>query len=137
MARNIRIIHARDIICARPDGALDLEASEKLIREIAGASAPLADFDLVVDTRNATSRLSASDLWFLADRLISYRKSPAHKIAVLCPAERFDHASFFAMCAEKEGFNMQAFTSFEDAMDWLAAENGGHGRRAHDGGAGP
>jgi len=41
------------------------------------------------------------------------------KIAVLCPVERFDDAAFFALCAENRGFRVKAFTSFEDAIDWL------------------
>ena len=28
---------------------------------------------------------------------------------------------FLALCAENKGFNIQAFTSYEDAMEWLIA----------------
>jgi hypothetical protein len=33
--------------------------------------------------------------------------------------EKFDRARFFALCAENKGFNVEAFTSYEEAMDWL------------------
>jgi hypothetical protein len=32
---------------------------------------------------------------------------------------RFDHSRFLAVCAENNGFNIQAFTSYEEAMQWL------------------
>lgn len=102
MARNIRIINARDFVAAKPDGLLDLEESEKILRE-------------------AASTLSATDLWYLADRLVRYPKTFAGRTAILCPSERFDHASFFALCAENKGIDMQAFTSYEEAMVWLNA----------------
>jgi hypothetical protein len=38
---------------------------------------------------------------------------------VLCPLERFDHSRFFALCAENRGFDVRAFVSYEDAMEWL------------------
>ena len=125
MARDIRIINARDFVSAKPDGVLDLEESEKILREVVGVSDPLGEFDILVDTREAASTLSASDLWYLADRLVRYPKTFGGRTAILCPAERFDHASFFALCAENKGIEMQAFTSYEEAMKWLTAERSG------------
>ena len=121
MARNIRIINARDFVSARPDGVLNLEESEQLLRDVVGVSEPLEQFDILVDTREAASTLSATDLWFLADRLGRYPRTFAGRTAILCPAERFDHASFFALCAENKGIDMRAFTSYEEAMNWLNA----------------
>ena len=122
MARRIRIVNARDFVAANPDGALDLEASEQLLREVVGISAPLEEFDILVDTREAVSSLSATDLWYLADRLVRYPRTFTGRTAILCPSEQFDHASFFALCAENKGIEMQAFTSYEEAMGWLTAE---------------
>jgi len=122
MARNIRIISARDFVSAKPDGQLNLEESEQLLREVVSVSEPLEEFDILVDTREAASALSATDLWFLADRLVRYPKTFAGKTALLCPTERFDHASFFALCAGNKGIDMQAFTSYEEAMKWLSGE---------------
>jgi hypothetical protein len=34
---------------------------------------------------------------------------------------KFDRSRFFALCAENRGFNIQAFTSYEEAMEWLIA----------------
>jgi hypothetical protein len=123
MARKIRVINARDFVSAKPDGLLNLEESEHLLREVVHVSDPLEEFDILVDTRDATSTLSATDLWFLADRLVNYpRTFVGTRTAILCPNDRFDHASFFALCAENKGIEMQAFTSYEEAMLWLTAE---------------
>jgi hypothetical protein len=98
---------------------LNLEESEQLLREVMGVSEPLDEFDILVDTREAASQLSATDLWYLADRLGHFPKLHTARTAILCPSERLDHASFFALCAESKGINMQAFTSYEEAMVWL------------------
>ena len=122
MQRNIRIINVREFISAKPDGVLNLEESEQLLRDVVDVSEPLEEFDILVDTREAVSSLSATDLWYLADRLVRYPQTFAGRTAILCPSERFDHASFFALCAENKGMDMQAFTSYEEAMGWLTAE---------------
>jgi hypothetical protein len=67
--------------------------------------------------------LTTRDLWDLAEKLTEGEMSRVHKTAVLCPHERFDHARFFAMCAERRGFNIRAFLSYEDAMEWLIADD--------------
>jgi hypothetical protein len=121
MARKIRIVNARDLVSAKADGTLNLEEGELLLREVVGISDPLEEFDILVDTRDAVSVLSATDLWFLADRLLRHPKTFAGRTAILCPDERFDHAAFFALCAESKGVDMQAFTSYEEAMHWLQA----------------
>jgi len=87
---------------ARPDGQAALEQAEQLLKDIARAG-----------------RLSATDLWTLAERLVRNRRTFARRTAILCPIERFDHARFFTLCAENHGFNIQAFSSYEEAMEWL------------------
>jgi len=125
MPATIRIIHAQDFIKGIPEGQLDLEESKKLLMEIALASDPLVDYHVILDTRKAQSEMSATDLWHLAAELHhNFRKafSRTQKMAVLCPLERFNHAEFFALCAQNRGFQVSAFTSFEDAMEWLTAK---------------
>lgn len=119
MSTDIRIIHAHEFIKATPGGQLDLENAKKLLMEIASASAPLVDYEIILDTRRAQSGLSVSDLWDLAAELSNLGKVFLRKTAVLCPLEQFDRASFFALCAQNRGFRISAFTSFEDAIEWL------------------
>jgi hypothetical protein len=119
MPANVKVIHARDFIRATPEGHVYLDKAEQLLRTIAEAGSGLDDFEVLVDTRRVTGALTATDLWRLAEKLVGYRHSFAHKTAILCPIEKFDNSAFFALCAENRGFNIRAFTSYEDAMEWL------------------
>jgi len=47
MPTNIRIIHAGDFVRANPEGQIDLEKSEKLLMEVASASAPMVDHEII------------------------------------------------------------------------------------------
>ncbi len=123
MPANIRIVHAHDFLKATAEARLDLEASKKLLIEVAAASATLPDYHIILDTRKAQSGMSVTDLWYLAAELSKdFRKaSRTPKMAVLCPLERFNHAEFFALCAHNRGFRVSAFTSFEEAYEWLVS----------------
>ena len=101
---------------------LNLEASEQLLLDIARAAEGLDHAEILIDTRQAEGQLGAADLWFLADRLARHRHVFSGKTAVLCPAERFDRARFFALLADSKGFDVEAFTSYEEAMAWLCAD---------------
>ncbi|SPF47677.1 hypothetical protein SBDP1_680018 [Syntrophobacter sp. SbD1] len=122
MPTDIRIIHAHDFIKATPEGLLDLEEAKNILTEIALESARLANCEVLLDTRKAQAEMSITDLWYLATELSNLRKDySCWKTAVLCPLERFDHAGFFALCAQNIGLQVRAFTSFEDAIEWLVA----------------
>jgi hypothetical protein len=118
---HIRIIRAQEFIVATPEGQLDLERSKSLLMEIGSAGASLTDYEILLDTRKTRSAMSVGDLWFLAAELSSIGRAFARRTAVLCPREGFDQAAFFALCAKNRGFQVRAFTSFEDAIEWLIA----------------
>jgi hypothetical protein len=85
-------------------------------------SDPLIGHDIILDTRKAQSAMSVIELWHLAAEVSKLRKAFSRKTAVLCRLEEFDQAEFFALCAKNRGFQVQAFTSFEDAFEWLIAK---------------
>lgn len=91
-----------------------------MLIEIALCSAPEDGYDIILDLRNAQTVLSVNDLWHLAAQLHLYAGVFAHKTAVLVPRQDFDHAGFFALCAQERGFEVSAFTSPGDAMEWIA-----------------
>jgi len=119
MAANVKIIHAKEFIRAQPDGQADLAGAERMLQEIIAAGVGTPDYEVLVDTRSVRGALSATNLWTLAESLVKFRNTFARRTAILCPLEKFDHTRFFALCAENRGFNIQAFTSYEDAMEWL------------------
>ena len=123
---NIRVIHAQDFIKATPEGWLDRKQSMKLLLDIAAVAPESANFHVILDTRKAQSGLSEIDLWFLASELSDHFRdvTQSSRMAVLCPVERFNQAEFFALCANNRGFNIGAFTSFEDAFGWIIEDDG-------------
>lgn len=119
MTTDIRLINARDFVRVTSEGKLDFEQSMKILTEIALATAPLVAYEILLDTRQAHVQISEADLWYLAAELSKLRKAFSGKTAVLCPVERFDDAAFFALCSKNRGIMVKAFTSFEDAINWL------------------
>ncbi len=119
MPTDIRIIRAHEFIQATPEGKIDLPKTKKVLMEIALASTPSGDFDVILDTRNTQSDMDVADLWELAAELHRYREAFSRKTAVLGPPERSDFAGFFALCAQERGFDVRAFAHLGDAMEWL------------------
>jgi hypothetical protein len=122
MPANVKVIQAHEFVRARPEGELNLEASEQMLLDIAKAAEGLYNIGILVDTRRADGQLGAADLWFLADRLGRHRHAFSGKTAVLCPTERFDRARFFSLVAGSKGFDVEAFTSYEEAIAWLSGD---------------
>jgi len=119
MPAHIKIIHAHEFIKATPEGELDINESKKLLLDIALTAGTLVDFEIILDTRKAHSILTITELWYLAKELCKFYKLRNHKIAVVCPQERFDYAGFFAICSKNNGFQINAFTFLENALEWL------------------
>jgi hypothetical protein len=110
-----------DQVCIRatPEGQLDFKKAKELLIEVASAATPLADYKIILDIRKAQPGMRTTDLWYLAAELSVLRKAFSRRTAVLCPVEGFNNAEFFALCAQNRGFQIEAFTSFEDAIEWL------------------
>jgi hypothetical protein len=119
MPTDIRIIHAGDFIKATPEGKLDFEKTKKILVKIASSASHLADYEIILDTRKAQSELSITDLYSLAAELCRLREAFCKKMAVVCPLKRFAYGEFLELCARNRGFQVAAFTSLGDAVEWL------------------
>lgn len=119
MPTNIRVIRARDFVKATATEHLDFKETRRLLMEVASVADSLTNCEIILDTRKAQSSMSVTDLWNLAAELSKLGDAIRRKIAVLCPTERFDQAGYFALCAQNRGLRVRAFTSFEDAVEWL------------------
>ena len=119
MTANIKIIPAHEFIKAAPEGQLDLENCKIALTEIAAVSSATVDYEIILDTRKAQVNLSIADLWYLAAELSRLGKPFSRKTAVVCPLGGFDYAGFLALCAQNRGLQVKAFTSFDDAIEWL------------------
>ena len=122
MTTNVRVIHPKDFLRARADGRVDLEMGKKLLADVASAAAPLENYEVLIDIRDAVGQLTPDEVNELAGSLIQFRETFLRKTAVLCPRERFDNARFFSLLAASHGFRrIRAFVTYEDAMEWLLA----------------
>ena len=121
MTAKIRIIHAHDFLKATPEGKLDFEESKRILLKIASVVVPQDDYELIIDTRKAHSVMSPTNLWHLAKEISTFGEKFRRKTAVICPRERFDQAKFFELCSYNRGYQINAFTSYEDAIDWLCS----------------
>ena len=121
----VRVIRSNEFLRETTEGFADMAWAEQVIAEFVARSEPLqGDYSILVDTRRAIGLLSATQLWYLSEKLARQKINNSHRTAILCPAERFDHARFFALCAEGKGCNVRAFTRYENAMEWCLAEEG-------------
>jgi hypothetical protein len=117
---NITIVQTRDFIRARPDGALDLEASRQLLLEVVSALHKAGKHSVLIDTRAAAPvRLSTTDLWNLGVAAGTQPALARGRVALLVPLDKQDDAEFFESVARVEGANVRAFTDFESAISWL------------------
>jgi anti-anti-sigma regulatory factor len=124
MPSDIRIIRAHEFIQATPEGKVDLDRAKEVLIEVASASTPSDNYDVVLDARNVQFEMDAADLWELAAELHKVRQAFSLRTAVIVPKERSDYAGFFAMCAQERGFDLSAFTRLGDAMEWLDRTDG-------------
>jgi hypothetical protein len=117
---NITIVQTRDFIRARPDGALDLDASRRVLVEVVAAIRRAGSDNVLIDTRAAAPvRLSSTDLWNLGVAAGTQPALARAKVALLVPVNRQDDAEFFESVARVQGANVRAFSDFESAISWL------------------
>ncbi|MBN2185581.1 MAG: hypothetical protein JW746_09660 [Candidatus Krumholzibacteriota bacterium] len=120
MAGKVKIIRARDFLNIDADGILDFEMSKEILIKIALAKKPPADFEVLIDLRDAELDLSTMDVWYLVDELGKHHEAFQRKMALLTSSgSAFDRVEFFETCAVNRGFEVEAFTDFEEAINWL------------------
>lgn len=117
----IKIIHASDFCIPMENGKLDLGKSRKLLGALATTTDALLNVDIILDLSKARMPISPQDLWNLAVELLVYPRAFLRKYAVICPIGRIDLAGFFSLCVTNIGFCVRAFTTYDAAAIWLAA----------------
>ncbi|MCY7421639.1 MAG: hypothetical protein LH478_07850 [Chitinophagaceae bacterium] len=121
MNLNIQLVRQADYIKTSPTGELDMASTKELLRTLAAASSAGEEKPMLVDIRNTSSILKKVDVFELASTLIEYGKTFRRKTAILArDDDSFDRANFFELVAKNRGYNVNAFTSFEEAIIWLA-----------------
>ena len=120
MTTDVRVIHGREFLKATAQGVYDLEQSKAALLQIASVNLSPAGIDVLIDVRDAPSYLPLTDLWALAVEFARLQIGAGRRTAVLTSADRYENAHFFAISARNMGLSVQAFTSFEEAFEWMA-----------------
>lgn len=121
MNLNIQLVRQADYVKTTPTGELDMSSTKKLLLTLAAASSTGEEKPMLVDIRKTSSILKKTDVFELASSLIEYGKTFRRKTAILArDDDSFDRANFFELVAKNRGYNVNAFTSFEEAIIWLA-----------------
>jgi len=121
---NIRIIHARDFLKTTPTFQVDLETSKQFFLKLARENAPPRRYDLLIDLRGTTGELSITEITEVVKVLIEHRDSFRLKIGILItPGVRFENAKFAALYANNRGFQVAAFTDFEETINWMTTSS--------------
>jgi len=124
MDLNIRIIHARDFLITTPTLQVDLETSKQFFLKLARENAAPRQYDLLIDLRRTTGNLSLSEVTEVVKVVIDHRDSFRSRIAILTtPGVKFENAQFGALYATNRGFQMAAFTDFEETINWLMSSS--------------
>jgi len=125
MSTNYKIVHARDFIKSKHSGEIDLEESKKALVLMAKIAEPPADFDILVDTRDAQMNLNITEMLELAFELTQHRKSFRNKIAFLVGDDvELAKANLLEFYARDRGFHAKAFNNFEETINWFNAPAG-------------
>jgi hypothetical protein len=114
MAADIGVIAVREFLETTGEGTYNFERGKAFLQSIAPA-----DFHVLLDVREAPYSLTLADISTLAVEFTRLQIGVGRKIAVVIETDRYDDAQFFAVSARSMGNRVQAFTSFEEAHEWL------------------
>jgi hypothetical protein len=124
MELNLRLIHARDFLKTTPEGELDLATSKRVLLKLASENAAPRQYDILIDIRQTTGRLTFTEITDLVDVMIENRESFRSKLAILNrPESTLEVVKFMELYAGNRGFQVGAFNDFEKAMNWLMTSN--------------
>jgi hypothetical protein len=121
MAHTLHVVRTDDFLRFRTDGSPDLEESIALLKRLAQECIALNLTRVLLDlrARKGESALSSQDIYTLVRTFheIGFRKH--QRLAILHRYRAGERAELFAMLAKLEGWNVETFESYEDAIDWF------------------
>lgn len=92
--------------------------------KLASENAAPRQYDILIDVRRATSKLTFTDVTELVNVMIEHRDSFRSKLAILTrPEATLEVAKFMELYAGNRGFQVSGFRDFEEAMNWLMTSN--------------
>jgi hypothetical protein len=119
MPVNVKVIRTKEFIKSTATGSFDLAASKQALLDIVSLIKQPGEYEVLVDTRGAETKLETTDLFELGNALAAHPSLRRSKVATLVPMSDMDNAHFLETVAQNRGVRMRAFTDFEAAMTWL------------------
>ena len=122
MPEGYKVYKSGDFIRKTVEGQLNLQQSLYLVKELVTASGFHKKHDLLIDLRETEPLESFGDLLTVALEFARFQDAFSNKIAVIIPniPERIERAKFFKTSLGNVTFQIQYFTEFEEAIDWLS-----------------
>lgn len=117
MTTALKVARVREFIRVTAQGKHSLSTGREAIRDV--AAAVQAEAGLLIDVRDAASHLPLAEIRLLVDEFAGIGLGSGRKTAMLCTEDRYENVKFFAVSARSMGFDVHAFTSFEEACNWL------------------
>jgi hypothetical protein len=124
MPMELQIIRAADFMRLGPTGSIDLEASRRYLKELARACRRRGVSRALVDVRGLVPKpkpqLSPGDLESLVDCFTEMGFRESDRLAILYSRDPHHGARTFAFLGSLQGWNVEAFSDFESALNWLS-----------------
>jgi hypothetical protein len=117
------VVSVNEFIKVTHSGEFDREETRRSLPQFAELIAASGCNHILLDTREAFTNppLTFFDIYRFVEELGKHGATLRNKIAVLTRKDaQFDNAKFFELCAGNRGFDAQAFTSFEEAINWFS-----------------
>ncbi|MEW6441210.1 MAG: hypothetical protein AB1640_09795 [bacterium] len=117
------VISIHEFLKIKPSGEYDRVETRQLLDRLAELIASSDYGGILFDVRELypTVRLTVLDIYEFVQGLVGRRTGVTNKVAVLTRRDfQFDSAQFFEICAKNRGFQAEAFTDFEAAIDWFS-----------------
>jgi hypothetical protein len=122
MPIELEIIRAAEFVRMGTQGQFDLAASCAVAAKLAAACKRRGIDRALVDVRNSIANLNPTELAALVNVFRDIGFSRHQRIAILHAEERSHRPRMFAFISRMKGWEVEAFTKFEDAMCWLSEQ---------------
>lgn len=120
MPTRINVVPANEFIVASADGEVDFPGTRAGLMKILKAAALHPEAHVLVDVREASSRLQPYEVYSLVAVFNELEPPFDGRLAIVNrPKDEFNRAQFFALAARVQGFQVAAFQDFDEALRWL------------------
>ena len=118
-----KLYKTQEFIRKNEKGELDFNRSLVMIRELVEAAGYHRDHNILIDIRQTEAKLNFVELLTIALEFAEHEDIFRNRIAFLIPSEgeRIERAEYVKRSvARAKGFQLEYFTDYEKAIDWLS-----------------